>query len=367
MDINDEALLRLLRIAFGEDSNFGFSKNVDWNVVFDNSLQHGLVAVAVDGINKCRAMSQTAPFVLDLPEWEDLKYKWLGYSMCFEHDYKKQVTKVLQLARIFADNNMKMLLLKGIGLSLYYPNASYRPKGDIDIYMLGNDRGKSERADALVVKILGVKVTKSKIGHHSHFSFNDTLVENHYELSNTYFGKATSKYLEQQLQQFANADYRQQGHVCLPSPNFNALFLIWHMATHFCIEKISLRQLCDWMLFLRNEHGRIDWPLIEEIWQKAGLKQFAYVMTGLSVAYLGLDDDLAPHGERDILLKQKVMEDILHGNKRSSSVASRMIRYLTQGWKYKLATGHPWVYLIQGRLKMHLFHRDDLVEKTIFE
>ena len=84
MDINEWALIKLLRISVGDAEDLSFPPEVDWNKVFELSLQQGIVAVVLSGINICRNNATENLFVLDTIEWEDLKYKWMGYGMCYE-------------------------------------------------------------------------------------------------------------------------------------------------------------------------------------------------------------------------------------------------------------------------------------------
>lgn len=369
MNVNDKALIKLLRISIGRSDDFDFPLGVDWNEVFELSLHQGVVAITVVGINRCRKWfeEQGKQFILDSLEWEDLKYKWLGYSICYEKGYADYLRTLGKLTQFFSMYGMRVMVLKGYGLSLYYPVPSLRPKGDIDIYMLGNEDMGARKADRLVADVLGLTVTKSKLGHHSHFAYMGITVENHYELSNTYFGRKRSKYLEDSLKMLVEDGCRQRGSFFLPSATFNAVFLVWHMATHFCVEKISLRQLCDWILFLEKEHESIDWNVVDIIWKKSGLKSFADVVNDVAVAYFGMDENIVPIHQEQHNIEDRVIEDILHSTSRSTSMLRRIVRYGENGWKYRLTTGRCWIYSMLSSARMHIFHKEDLVEKDIFE
>ena len=367
MDINEWALIKLLRISVGDAEDLSFPPEVDWNKVFELSLQQGIVAVVLSGINICRNNATENLFVLDTIEWEDLKYKWMGYGMCYERDNAQQKQRIGGLAQLFSDNGFKMLLLKGYGLSLYYPYPSFRPKGDIDIYMLGGSETLSRKADTLISEQLGIQVTKSKLGHHSHYTYDGTLVENHYELSNTYFKGKSSLYLEGVLKMLAEESPKKFGPCYIPSANFNAVFLVWHLLTHFCGEKIRIRQICDWMLFLKHEHENIDWPRVKEIWRQSGLEKMASVVSGIAVGYLGMPSEYIPDLERDEGLEQRVMNDIFDQKTGNSSLVSRISRYMTNGWKYKyIAETGTFIPMLKS-LVMHIFHPSDIREENIFE
>lgn len=367
LDVNKSALLKLLRISVGEFEDLAFSPEVDWDKVFELSLQQGVVAVVLSGINTCRNHATTDLFALDTPEWEDLKYKWMGYGMCYEKDNAQQKRRIGELAHLFSSNGFKMLLLKGYGLSLYYPYPAFRPKGDIDIYMLGGSEALSKKVDSIVSKQLGLPVTKSKLGHHSHYTYDGTLVENHYELSNTYFKGKRSIYLENALKKLAEESPKKYGPCYLPSATFNAVFLIWHLSTHFCSENIRMRQICDWMLFLKHEHDNIDWPCVEEIWKQSGLWTMASIVSGIAIKYLGMPSDYVPNIDRDNQLEQKVLVDIFSEKKESGLLFNRVLRYFKNGWKYRDVIGQGMAIPMFESVVMHLFHPNDLNEVNIFE
>lgn len=78
-----------------------------------------------------------------------------------------------------------MMLLKGYGLSKYWPIPNHRPTGDIDIYLMYlNSEGKEksrpawECADKLMTEKFGILVDNSH-HHHSVFTYKGIMVENH--------------------------------------------------------------------------------------------------------------------------------------------------------------------------------------------
>ena len=53
--------------------------------------------------------------------------------------------------------------------------------------------------------------------------------------------------------------------IFFPSPTLNAIFLPYHMAGHFREERVTLRQILDWMMFLKNEYGNVEWRFVHEV------------------------------------------------------------------------------------------------------
>lgn len=77
-----------------------------------------------------------------------------------------------------------------------------------------------------------------------------------------------------------------------PSPMFNALYLLRHMARHFGTEGINLRHLLDWGLFLRSEQSEIDFEKILTLYAATGYDTVYNIFTALAGELL--DEDFTP-------------------------------------------------------------------------
>lgn len=365
-----EVLFKLLRISLGKESDFSLPSDVNWEEVFALSIKQDVVNIAYDGLQKILEMYSGKTLVFDDPKLEALRYKWIGYGMLAEQKYELYSRIVSDLAHLYSEYGYQMLLLKGYGLSLYYPIPSHRSTGDIDVSVLrqGEEIENAQiEADKIFQKELGMKVTKSKIGHHSHFTFRDILVENHYEYSNTYFGSIKAKKFETLLQSLVKIDRQERKlygqTIYLPSPTFNALFLMWHMATHFCNSRITLRQLCDWKQFLSAEYENVDWLLVKKVIQERGLEQFANIVNVIINRYLGYSLDCVDSIEESEMA-ERVIDDIFSTDKYCSFL-SRIKRFPSFGWKIKMIHNSNWFFVMIRSLIVHLFHGGDIVEKEI--
>lgn len=365
-----EILFKLLRISLSKEDDFSLPDDVNWEEVFELSIRQEVVNIAYDGLQKILESNSGKILSFDSPKLEALRYKWIGYGMLAEQKYESYSRVVADLAHLYSKHGFQILLLKGYGLSLYYPIPSHRTTGDIDVSVMKQDK-KVENAQIEADKIfqndLGMIVTKSKRGHHSHFTFHGILVENHYEYSNTYFGSIKARKFESILQSLAKSDrqeiklYGQT--IYLPSPTFNALFLIWHMSTHFCAARISLRQLCDWKQFLSFEYENVDWSLVNNVLKECGLKQFADMVNKNIRRYFGFNldgDGFIDESEVDA----RFIDDIFSTNEYKSSL-SRIIRFPSFEWKFKMVYHSHWFLVMNRSLFLHLFHEKDMFEKQI--
>lgn len=370
MNQSAEVLFKLIRIALGNEMDVSLPNDVNWEEVFALSIRQDVVNIAYDGLQTIIESNSERTLGFDTPKLEALRYKWIGYGMLAEQKYESYSRTVSDLAHLYSEHGYQILLLKGYGLSLYYPIPSHRSTGDIDISVMrqGEEIETAQiEADKIFQKERGMMVTKSKIGHHSHFIFHGILVENHYEYSNTYFGSIKAKKFENLLQSLAKTG-RQERKLYdqpfyFPSPTFNALFLMWHMATHFCNSRITMRQLCDWRQFLLNEYENVDWLLVKKVIKERGLEQFANTVNIIIKRYLGYNLDCVGSIE-DSETTERVIDDIF-STEEYCSFLSRIKRFPSFGWKFRMVHHSNWFFVMIRNLFLHLFHEGDIVEKEI--
>lgn len=243
-----EALLYLTRLGIGHNSKpcFTFEK-VDWGALMDLSWMQCVAAIALDGLQHLFEVGVE----LNDPELEKIKFEWMGRSVSLEQEYGRYLEVIGHLAKFYEECEIPMMLLKGYGASLNYPVPAHRPTGDIDVYLW--DRWKE--ADSKVTELLGIRVDNSH-HHHSVFMFEGRSIENHYDFVNVH-SHLSNREVEACFKRLA-AEGRcpcllpNGVKIYLPSADLNALFLARHCAAHFAAERLTLRQLLDWALFVEK-------------------------------------------------------------------------------------------------------------------
>ena len=370
MEKSKAILFQLLRVALGnEGTDTSLPNDVSWQDVFDLSVKQGVVNVAYDGLQMLMNANPEKTFGFDTPEMEVLRYKWIGYGMTAENAYQQYVSTLKELAQLYQSQGFQLVLFKGYALSRYYPFPSHRPVGDIDIAVLNAMGEWSQRqADEKFRKELGLPVEKAKNTHHSKYLFRGLSVENHYEFSSTYRSDKKSKEFEALLQSLClenGIESTEEGIIFAP-PTFNALFLMWHLASHFCSSYISLRQLCDYMLFLEHDYKKVDWVYVKKIFREYGLAEFAQVVDGILVQYLHAKRSIYGDGVCLKDIETRVVEDIFNAKEyKFESKIVRLLRYPQFSWKYRLVRDRSWFSLLYNSIQIHLFHKKDLIKESI--
>ncbi len=310
-----------------------------WEDILNDGIRQGVIAVQLDGLTKLIEQKRLPD---DLFPCKELKRKMFSHSITIETNHKKQIKALSALANFYSSHGIPMMVLKGYGLSILYPNPSHRPCGDIDIWLYGRQR----EADNLLRKEKNVTID---LDHHHHtvFHVNGVMFENHYDFLNVH-GHISSREIENVLQEWVKeeGDSITVGNerIFLPPANFNALFLLRHSGSHFAAEAIGLRHLTDWAMFLKTYHDRIDWERLREQVVKQNIYKFMDSINGICIDYLGVPENIFPAFERDRKLEEKVFREILacelgqlsrHKGILSSSWF-RMTRWWKNRWKHRL-------------------------------
>lgn len=314
----EKVLLLLIRLALGTETTVEVPVNVDWPKVIDYAERHGLSAIAWDGLQRIYESNPRLELDLDRPSLKQQKYDWFGLVLSVEQAYEKHIRAIKGLADFYSLYGIKMMLLKGVGLSQYYPIPSHRPSGDVDIYLYG----RYAEGDLLVSQELGIQVNDSS-EHHTKFVFRGLSVENHYDFINTKVRRSGSSFDLLLKSIVEESSYLWKGGIYLPGPELNALFLMKHMAGHFSSEGITLRHVLDWALFVKSNYEEVNWEEFLEICYKYNTYKFVSGINSICIDYLGFDSQCFPKMKRDSELEVRILGDIL-GYSRESRPKGRI-------------------------------------------
>lgn len=258
----------------------------DWESLYGLVKKHAVVGITFPVLEKL-------PVALR-PE-RMLFLKWCGMTLHIMNESKKMNDAYIRLKSWFEERGVHPILLKGGGVSKWYPQPSLRMAGDIDIYVV-----KKEYKIALeLIKQAGLKLKRAD--EHDEFLFHKVTVELHTITS--HYGDIFENKRGVEMVSEEDGEYR------IPSVNANALLLIKHPAKHMFTSGSAIRHLCDWAVFLQQNHGRISYSLLEERLRDEGYDRFAMTFTSLAVEYLGLSRTAVP--EKWLNRSRKKQEEVL--------------------------------------------------------
>lgn len=275
--------------------------------------------------------------------------EWYGQVEYMRTIYEQYRGAIVQLSASLSEVGLRPVIMKGFGCFLNYPNPEFRPCGDIDIFLLDdNKKCNFDRGNRTIQKKLQVEVDPHS-EHHSTFQFGGFTVENHKTVLDINSHKSNI-YLNELLEELAlssrvvKVDSQQ---VWLPSDKFYSIHLIRHMASDFATVTTSMRHVLDWATFVNNND--VDWDFVHEVAHRANMHKFLDVVNGICVEYLRYPAEKFPIEMPDDKLRDRVLEDILYNTDKPDipDCDLNLIEKLQYGfrksyrlyrnrWKYKM-------------------------------
>ncbi len=278
----------------------------EWKKCFAMAVRHGVMAIAWEGV-------QMLPEECQPPR--GLKLTWGLTVQKHESRYERYCRTADELRRFYASHGIETMQMKGVGLSAYYPVPSHREGGDIDIYTYSADRSKLSDTEANLLADKLMEDMGTEVEHHSHkhsnFYYKGIPIENHKAFLNVDTVNI-AKPMNELLMEIMNpsevglCDGKYM--VSVPSPEFNAVFLSFHAAQHYC-SGFRLHHLYDWACMLKNYGLRLS----DRIGDRKFL-DFIYALTEICNRLLGTDETVPFNRETTVEVYEQLMHPRFSGN-----------------------------------------------------
>lgn len=339
----EKELFALLRLGLGNStackenlSDFIMLPAPQWTRLGEIAQEHGVLGVMLDGIDSLETTGYGA--TRELPK--EQKLEWIGYVLNgYEARNQHQLAVVDELQKRWAEEGLRMMVMKGQTMGTYYPNPKHRCPGDIDCYLFEGYTQGNESAKAWAEKV------DEHWYKHSVISYKSETIENHQYFVHTREGK-NSKILNEQLVQLVNDERLliiEGTGALMPPPMFNAVFLTYHALAHFLEEGLRLKQILDWAMFLKCDANKVDWEEFWKICDQFHFRRFAEVINDIAVNYLGVNLDnehiisSSPYTKRFINStlydKEYVFSSGRSGWSNRIHIVTNLFKYR---WKYKV-------------------------------
>lgn len=231
----------LIRVSVGSGTCLSYiPSNKEWQMLFDMAKQQAIRGVCFYGI-KCLPKEQ----LINMPS--HIYDLWLGSTARIQKRNEVANERCLQLQKRLSDADFVGCILKGQGIAEIYTNELFnlRNSGDIDIWVKGGLNATKDLAKELNQNL---KVTEQ---HACLKFFKDAIVEVHFiptMLRNPFANRFLQRWIKKQEKtQFNNIN--KQG-LCVPTLEFNLVYLIIHTFRHVFGEGVVLRQVMDYYMVL---------------------------------------------------------------------------------------------------------------------
>ncbi|MBO4263635.1 MAG: nucleotidyltransferase family protein [Bacteroidales bacterium] len=210
-----------------------------WEDLYAQARKQSLLGITFEGVDRLHARRR-------LPL--RIYAKW---AMAAEKITERNRLQLEQCRRLYADfsrDGFRTCVLKGQGVGALYPNPLLRQSGDVDLWVEGSRDG--------IVRYLKARCPVRKIVyHHLDADFaGASHVEVHFTPSwmNAWGrNRRLQRYFAAKAPgQFAH--YDEALGFCVPTPAFNAVYILLHIYRHVLEEGVGLRQLLDYAYVLQS-------------------------------------------------------------------------------------------------------------------
>lgn len=342
--------------------------DIDWGNVLEEAKKQEVVSLLYSGVK---------PF-LDF----ETKSLWNNYVLTSISDCV-QITRVVETFVADMKNaDIPFSIIKGVSASVYYPEPLFRSMGDIDFLVPAIF---FEKAKNYLLSI-GYVLDQSEIDNPRNIVLEkyDVKFEMHHYFIQENAG--VDFYLNKCWGKMTRGNVNEVEFPMLP-PLENGLVILEHLHHHI-YSGIGLRQIIDWMMYVKMELSDDLWySSFREIAKELGIEKLAKVTTRLCQIHFGLTNEVTWCADADPKLCERMLDYIIQSGNFGKSlgdgkaVTSTIIKFRRIGglkylqtageynWKYyhkhKWARPFAWVYQI-GRYTRQVLQtkRNGLVIKN---
>jgi len=250
---------------------------------------------------------------------------WKEYMAVFALKNQQNMSVQGKIIKKLLENGITCAVIKGTSVSVNYKEPIVRTLGDIDILVRPSDYD-------MAIKLVCGNDCKDESSEDHKFHFKYTIdgvaVEIHKyvtEYTDDAYGAVTEAFMEKALD---DVEFKRIDEFEFPvlKNNFQAATLLLHIQRHFFENRLPIRMLCDWAMFIqnvdKNEWDDSIYPFIS----KMGLNPLSDALTTVCNKYLGNTAfDKVGSSVSDKLVESLMLEFINGGVIKEEDSLSRSI------------------------------------------
>lgn len=266
-----EIMLELVRAGvFNKEPIIPQKETIDWDKLMDMASAHRIIPWVWEGI--CKLPDDQKP-----PRIQRINFALSAQAVWEQYRCQQQLLN--KLIGICNRQGIRLLLLKGIGLSQLYPNPQSRVSEDIDIYLFeDHDKFNQLFTDSLI---------ENHGQHHSVLCIDGITVENHFNFldPDTIQRKKINDYIKSNLKDVVLTPY---GYYQL-NPIVYFVYIVMHVLRHTNHDAfVPVSQLLDLALYLIEYRHELSPKDCFKVLKKFRLEKGFEVLLHLSEHVVGL-------------------------------------------------------------------------------
>jgi hypothetical protein len=336
--------LEFIRYSLNPETELSlYSANIDWEGLYHFASEQAILGVVFEGVKRLKEKGVKLPIKQFVT--------WIAAADDIAEQNKKINQAVLRLTTKLKEKGQQTCILKGQGNNLLYPNVYARTPGDIDIWVKHESISEKEYIGK-VIQYVKKKNRRVKVSyHHIEIGKIDGIdVELHIRpsfMNSPIHNRRLQKWFNDHAEeQFSNVvDLPENvGSICVPTFDFNLIYMLQHMFRHLFSEGIGLRQMLDYYFLITKENRCVERTVIKEQLSYLGLWKFTRAVMYILQTVFGLEERLLiaePDREEGEFLLNEILiggnfgkYDTRLGSKENEGIWHRYFRMTVRNMRY---------------------------------
>lgn len=293
----DKLFFELIRVAIGTQENLSRLPSAgEWGELYKAAKMQSLIGVCFAGLRRLGADAYEGFARIGMSKM--LYLTWMGMTAKIQQKNETVNQQCAKLQARFSADGKPVRFLKGQGVGLQYAEHLHglRQSGDIDIWMVPLDKVSEDAHFKSVMEyVKGLAECKDFNRQHVQLPvFEDTEIEIHFmpsRMNCPWHNNRLQKFFREKGSQYKLLKLGALGReICVPSAEFNIVYMLQHCYNHFLFEGVGLRQIMDYYFALRNTNCHELPTNCSLILKHLGLKRFASAMMWVLKVVFDLED-----------------------------------------------------------------------------
>ena len=275
MNYTQKTLIDILNASIHKKKvNIQLYNEINWDEMLKLSVEHNVTSLVYYGLKNSNLIENIPSDIIN-----DFK-KQTFFSSSFQ---LKHINNISEVLRLFHKNDIETVVLKGLVVRNFYPNAEFRTMGDADIVV------KKEKLDKAInlLRDLGYEEYE-RTNVDICFIKGSSRIELHWNLINQGRINGGENFENNIWNELITVKVGDEDALSLNYEDL-AVHLFVHLIKHLADKGCGIRHFCDLVVLLESKEDEINW---DSFWQKINeykLEKSTKIVFYICTEYLGMN------------------------------------------------------------------------------
>ena len=275
MNYTQKTLIDILNASIHKKKvNIQLYNEINWDEMLKLSVEHNVTSLVYYGLKNSNLIENIPSDIIN-----DFK-KQTFFSSSFQ---LKHINNISEVLRLFHKNDIETVVLKGLVVRNFYPNAEFRTMGDADIVV------KKEKLDKAInlLRDLGYEEYE-RTNVDICFIKGASRIELHWNLINQGRINGGENFENNIWNELITVKVGDEDALSLNYEDL-AVHLFVHLIKHLADKGCGIRHFCDLVVLLESKEDEINW---DSFWEKINeykLEKSTKIVFYICTEYLGMN------------------------------------------------------------------------------